>query len=206
MPRTGEGAAERFISCSGLSGMAEAYLHRRGVPLETAEAAGLRFDADFAGRPALVAPLMDQAGRLKSLHGRYLQVVRGQGKMFTFGEPGGVIQMLDGVQAQEPILVEGLFDALSVAACGWPCVATIGRWAPWLADAWSGRAVWLAFDAGRPGEAEVVRYGRLLADSRVRRMLPPPRCKDWNTALVKRGPGALARWLRESLAKGRGSA
>jgi hypothetical protein len=27
-----------------------------------------------------------------------------------------------------------------------------------------------------------------------------PRCKDWNTALVKRGRAEVSRWLRESLA------
>lgn len=200
MPGTGEGAAERFSGASALSGTpAEGYLSKRAVPLSVAETAGVRFDGTFGGRPAVVVALKDLTGRLTSLHGRYLHVRRGQEKMLTFGVGGGVIEMLDGVQAEEPIVVEGLFDALSLAACGCPCIATIGRWAPWLSETWAGRTVWLAFDAGKPGDAEVELYTKRLHRSRVRRLQPPPRCQDWNTALVKRGQGVVTRWVRDSL-------
>ena len=30
----------------------------------------------------------------------------------------------------------------------------------------------------------------------------PPRCKDWNTALVKRGRDAVTRWVRDRIAIG----
>ena len=134
------------------------------------------------------------------MHGRYLHVVRGENNMLTVGGGGGLVQMLGGWQAEPLILVEGVFDALSLAACGWPCVATIGRWAPWLGEVALGRETWLAFDAGRPGEADAARYRQRLDGSRVRRLLPPPLCKDWNTALVKRGPGTVTSWLRDRIA------
>jgi hypothetical protein len=201
MPGTGEGPAERFASAGELAGTAAAgYLQKRHVPLQVAEAAEVRFDAQFAGRAAVVVALRDAGNRVTALHGRYLEVRRGQNKMLTFGSGGGVIAMPGGLQAEQPILVEGLFDALSLASCGWPCVATIGRWAPWLAEQWAEKTVWLGFDAGKPGEAEYARHGRLLCRSKVRRLLPPPRCQDWNTALVKRGPSVVAHWIREQLA------
>jgi hypothetical protein len=204
LPGTGESPAERLACAAPLAGTpGEAYLERRGVPLEVAEAAGVRFDADFCGRPALLVALRDRSGGLASLHGRYLHVVRGEDKMLTIGAGGGVVQMLCGWQSEPVILVEGLFDALSLAACGWSSIATVGRWAPWLPEAFLGREVWLAFDAGRPGEADAVRYTQRLDGSRVHRLLPPPRCKDWNTALVKRGPGVVTSWVRDCISGGR---
>ena len=50
-----------------------------------------------------------------------------------------------------------------------------------------------------PGEADALLYAQRLSRSRLRRLLPPPRCKDWNTALVKRGSALVTRWVRDSL-------
>lgn len=200
MPGTDESPAELLDRSDALAGtLGEAYLARRRVPLRFAEAAGIRFAPDFGGRPALLAPLRDRSGELASLHGRYLRVVRGENKMLTVGAGRGVVLMPGGWQADPLIVVEGMFDALSLASCGWPCVATVGRWAPWLAEALAEREVWLAFDAGRPGEVDALLYAQRLSRSRLRRLLPPPRCKDWNTALVKRGSALVTRWVRDSL-------
>jgi hypothetical protein len=162
-----------------------------------AESAGVRFDPDWNGRAAVVVGLYDQAGVLKSVHGRYMSTLRGQNKMLTVGRAGGVCNVGSGWRAEPLILVEGLFDALSLAACGWSSVATIGRWAPWIPQVCAGRMVWLGFDANRPGEREAAHYARVLHDSSVQRLLPPDRCKDWNTALVKKGRWTLSSWLRD---------
>ncbi len=202
MPGTGENPAERLARAVPLAGTAgEAYVARRGVPVEVAEAAGVRFDPDFGGRPAVLVALRDRADALASVHGRYLHSVRGQNKMLTIGPGGGALGVLGGWRAEPLILVEGLFDALSLAACGWAAVATIGRWAPWLPEVTAGRVVWLAFDASRSGETEAARYAARLRETEVRRLPPPPRCKDWSTALAKRGHGTVARWLRERIAE-----
>ena len=108
--------------------------------------------------------------------------------------------MLGGWRVEPLILVEGLFDALSLATCGWAAVATIGRWAPWLPKISYGRTVWLAFDQSRPGETDVARYKSHLCDAKLQRLVPPPRCKDWSTALVKCGRITLTRWVHDSLA------
>lgn len=198
MPNTGlhpEQLLARAVPLAGSAG--QAYVERRGVPVAVAVAAGVRFENDFAGRPAVIVALRDNAGRLTSVHGRYLDTVRGQNKMLTIGPGDGAISVLNGWHAEPLILVEGLFDALSLATCGWSAVAHIGRWASWLPEVTAGREVWLAFDASKPAEADVAHYTARLQNARLRRVLPPPRCKDWNTALRKRGPAALTRWLQQ---------
>jgi hypothetical protein len=196
MPGTGEGPWELLSHAMPLAGtLGQTYVERRGVPVEVAEAAGVRFDADFGGRPAVLIAMRDQEDRLTSVHGRYLFTARGQNKMLTIGQGRGVVSLLGGWRVEPLLLVEGLFDALSLASCGWPSVATIGRWAPWLPEVLAGRLVMLAFDASRPGETEVARYASRLHMANVRRLPPPPRCKDWSTALVKRGHSSVRCWV-----------
>ncbi|WP_431051650.1 DUF7146 domain-containing protein [Roseateles sp. L2-2] len=198
MPRSGESPDERFARARPLAGTpGQDYVERRGIPLAIAEAAGLRFDPDWAGRPAVLVALHDHAGAMVSVHGRYLSTLRGQDKMLTIGPGGGVVDIGDVGDGRPLILVEGVFDALSLAVCGCGGVATIGRWAPWLPEACADRLAWLGFDANKPGEREAAAYAQRL--SRVRRLPPPPRCKDWNTALCKRGRAEVTRWLRAQL-------
>lgn len=181
------------------------YVEKRGVTCAVASAAGVRFDPDWAGRPAVVVALRDREERITSVHGRYLHNLRGEDKMLTVGKGGGAIAVLGGWRADPLVLVEGLFDALSLAMCGQAAVATIGREVPWLAGVAQGRTVHVAFDATRPGEEEAARIAATLAGAVVRRLLPPPRCKDWSTALVKRGPPELTRWVRSNVGASSGT-
>jgi hypothetical protein len=178
------------------------YVERRGVAVDVAAAAGVRFAANFGGRPAVLVAMRNHEDTLVAVHGRYLHTIRGQNKMLTIGLSGGMVSVLSGWRAEPLILVEGLFDALSLATCGWAAVATIGRWAPWLPEVSAGRVAWLAFDASRPGESDVTRYAERLRDADVRRLPPPPHCKDWNTALVKCGRSGVTRWIRGRLTAG----
>jgi hypothetical protein len=178
----------------------QTYVERRGISLAVAEAAGLRYAPEFAGRPAVIAALYNRQGSLASVHARHLAVARDQDKMLTIGPGGGTVNVLGGWRTHPLIVVEGLFDALSLAMCGYACAATIGRWVPWLREVSKGRAVWLAFDAGRSGDAEASRYAEQMYAAHLRRMLPPGRSKDWNTALVKQGPHTVASWVRLCLA------
>ena len=198
MPKSDLSPEQLFACAEPLVGTAgEAYVERRGIPVAVATAAGVAFDGNFGDRPAVITALRDSEQRVTSVHGRYLNTVRGQNKMLTIGSGNGVISVLNGWQAEPLIIVEGLFDALSLAVCGWSAVAHIGRWANWLPGVSAGREVWLAFDASRPAEVDVARYRGRLPHAQVRRVLPPPRCKDWSTALLKRGPGEVTRWLQQ---------
>jgi hypothetical protein len=199
MPGTGNTPCELLAGAVPLAGTpGQAYVERRGIPIAVANAAGVRFDADFGGRAAVIAALRDRDDNLASIPGRYLRVVRSQNKMLI-GTGNGMISVLGGWRAEPLILVEGLFDALSLATCGISCAATIGRWTQWLPEVSRSRMVWLAFDASKSGEAEATRYHGLLLGADLRRLRPPPLCKDWNTALVKRGHIAVTLWLRQSL-------
>lgn len=198
MPGSGLLPEELLARATPLAdGAGRDYVERRAIPVAVAAAAGVRFDSDFGGRPAVVVPLYDQTQHLTSIHGRYLDTARGQNKMLTIGPGNGLISVLDGWHGEPLIVVEGLFDALSLATCGWSAVAHIGRWASWLPQVSAGREVWLAFDASRSAEADVVQYRQRLPQARLRRVLPPPRCKDWNTALLKRGANEVRRWLQQ---------
>lgn len=197
MPGSGLPPEEIYARALPLAGTpGQAYVERRCVPVGIADAAGVRFDPDFAGRPAVLVPMRDHGNNMTAVHGRYLHSTRYQNKMLTVGTIGGAVAVMDGWQAEPLILVEGLFDALSLAACGWASVAIIGRPIFRLPDMTSGRVVWVAFDASRSGEVHTVTYRDRLPNAVVRRLPPPPGCKDWSTALVKRGREAVAKWVR----------
>ena len=107
MPNSGLSAEQLLGRAMPLAGTAgQAYVERRGVPVAVATAAGVRFDMDFGGRPAVVVALYDNESRLASVHGRYLDTVRGQNKMLTIGPGNGVISVLDGRRAKPLVLVE----------------------------------------------------------------------------------------------------
>ena len=78
-------------------------------------------------------------------------------------------------------------------------MATIGRWATWLPDWCKGRDIWLAFDASKGADVEAARYRVTLSGAKVRRIRPPGRSKDWNSALRKQGVVALQYWLKAHL-------
>lgn len=200
LPGTNHGPTQLLARAQPLDGtLGQSYTEHRSVPVDVAEQAGVRFYPDYAGRPAVIVPLYDGNNRLTSVHGRYLHTVRGQNKMLTVGPGNGLIRVLDGERAEPIILVEGLFDALSLATCGWPAVATIGRWATWLPDWCKDRDVWLAFDASKGADVEATRYRVALSGAKVRRIRPPGRSKDWNSALRKHGVAALQYWLKDHL-------
>ena len=200
MPRTGETPDERLARGLALIGTpGQGYVEKRGIPAGIAENEGVRYDADWSGRPAFIVPMLDADDHLRSVHGRYLAQTAWQDKMLTIGPGGGVVSVLGGWRADPMIIVEGLFDALSLAVCGRGSVATVGRWAPWLPDVCANKLVWLAFDGNRPGELEAARYRERLVSARTERLLPPGHYKDWNTALVKRGRGYVEAWLNHHL-------
>jgi hypothetical protein len=200
MPVTGEAPQHRLNCGLLLTGTpAQAYIEKRGIPIDIAHEAGVRFDADWNGRSAVIAPMFNQEHALCSVHGRYLNQTGRQDKMFTIGPGGGILSVGDGYHTEPIILVEGLFDALSLAVCGYSSLATVGRLAPWLPEVCKEKLVLLAFDANQPGEAEVDFYKLFLTGAKIHRLAPPGHTKDWNSALMKRGALMVAHWLEYNL-------
>jgi hypothetical protein len=200
MPVTGEAPQDRLDRGLPLCGTpGQAYVENRCIPIEIANEAGVRFDPDWNGRPAVIVPMFNNEHTLCSVHGRYLSQSGDQDKMCTIGPGGGILSVRDGCHAEPIILVEGLFDALSLAVCGYSSLATVGRLAPWLPEVCKDKLVLLAFDANKPGEAEVDFYKKILSGAKTRRLTPPGHTKDWNSALMKRGAAMVAHWLEYNL-------
>ena len=169
----------------------EAYAASRCIPFGVLERAGVRFAPDWLGGPALVAPVRDLSDELCAGHGRY--IVPHDPKCRSEGEIGlGVFKSdRDALSYQVVTLCEGLFDALSLAAAGFPAVALIGlAWRPWLVPALEGRTVNLAFDADQAGDAAARDWEARLAPI-VTRRLRPVGGKDWNEELLAGGVDAL---------------
>ncbi|HEX7903452.1 MAG TPA: toprim domain-containing protein [Chitinophagaceae bacterium] len=200
MPVTGELPQQRLdrgLSLVGTRG--EQYVEYRKIPVAIAHDADVRFDPDWNGRPAVIAPMRGENDELCSVHGRYLHQTGNQDKMFTIGPGGGILSVGDGLHANPVIIVEGLFDALSLAVCGYSSIATVGRLAPWLPGVCKGKQVILAFDGNNPGESQTNFYKEYLIDANIHRVTPPGHCKDWNTALVKRGHHVIEQWLNTNI-------
>lgn len=199
MPVTNETPGERLSrSLPLLNTPGQQYVEKRGISIKIAHEAGVRFDPDWNGRPAVIAPMVNMAHELCSLHGRYLNIIGKQNKMFTIGAGGGMLPVGSGWNDDLVIIVEGLFDALSLATCGYSAIATVGRLAPWLPEVCKDHFVMLAFDGNHPGESEVKFYKEFLVGANCYRITPPEHCKDWNTALIKQGQHVIQRWLKKN--------
>jgi hypothetical protein len=203
VPDSGETPAEALAGAHPLDDpQCLAYLERRRIPLAVAEAAGLRFTPSFNGRPAVLAAMRHHDGELRAVTARYLVTARDEWKILTVGHAGGVFAVLDGLRSDPLLLVEGVFDALTVALCGRPAVATIGRYVEWMPGFAAGRTVLLAFDGNKVGDHAARYYQDRMPDSTCRRLRPPPQCKDWSSALAKRGLATVTQWLARTAGEG----
>jgi hypothetical protein len=175
----------------------EAYLFGRGIGCDRATAAGVLFARAWYGRPAVVFPLRDRAGRVVAASGRYLDRrppktrVAGDRKLGAFATPGvwdaAATGPTDGLGHRGTlVVVEGPADALSLAECDVPAVALVGTSAPgWLGSAAAFRRVVVALDADAAGDRAVEGLLRELAPfARSVERLRPPAGKDWNDALL----------------------
>lgn len=200
MPHSGETAQELLEKALPLPGTdGAAYVQRRGISLEVAQEAGLRYAENFNGRPAVIAPLTNAQHEVCSVHGRYLTTIGKENKMCTIGIGDAVVWAGTNNKQKPIIIVEGLFDALSLAECGWSAIAPIGRRISWLPEYCNDREVWLAFDNCKPAERDVLRYREELQGARIKRVYPPRHYKDWNTALVKGGKHLISRWREQQV-------
>jgi hypothetical protein len=199
MPTTGETPQERLNKSLPVSNTpAENYLNKRGIRLSIAHNAGVRYDPDWNGRQAVIAPMYDADKKLCSVHGRYFLQIGNQDKMFTVGPGGGILCIGEALKKNPVIIVEGLFDALSLAMYGFNTLATVGRLAPWLAQACAGKTVILAFDGNKPGDATAAFYKKFLIGSKTFRLTPPRNSQDWNTALRK-SSGIIRQFVHNQL-------
>lgn len=191
----------------------EKYLQRRGVPLEVALAAEVRFASAWFNHPSVVFPIKNRQNEVIAAQGR---AVRGAAKLTSGPKRNGiffapalkshaansddVFRPLDRV-LPAVILTEAPIDALSLAVCGFPALALCGTSGPdWLHIVCGLRRVLLAFDADEAGDqAAIAIYERLRFFGSKCERLPPPEGKDWNECLLKFGSAALTDWLTSAV-------
>ena len=187
----------------------ESYLQKRGVPLQVAEAAEVRFAKSWFGHASVAFPIKNRTGEIVAAQGR---AVQGTSKLTCGPKRGGVFfapspkshtshsdDVFKPLDATLPaiLLTEAPIDALSLAACGFPALALCGTSGPdWLRIACGLRHVLLAFDADEAGDQAALLLEHRLQSlgARCRRLIPP-QGKDWNEALIIWGHAALSDWL-----------
>ncbi|HEX2949146.1 MAG TPA: toprim domain-containing protein [Armatimonadota bacterium] len=176
---------------------AEEYLHSRGMDALFPTASGVKFSSNWFGHPAVVFPIRNKDGRLVAAQGRYLdpqsnpktrtaQALQGSAKDGVFSTPEAFHQ-------DEIIITEAPIDALSLALCGFPALATIGTHFPdWLPRACAFKPVYLATDADTGGDTFAARLAAALPSfgATVYRLRPDGE-KDWNAVLMAHGRQAL---------------
>lgn len=139
-----------------------AYLQGRGIPLPVAIAAGVRYHPrypDWVGdvahyHGAIVFRVQGADGAGVAVETRFLKPRPDSAKSKSSGTKGaGVFVASPGALDVDGLTIaEGPFTALSIAACGFACVALCGRTAPaWLPTRLALRAVVIAFDEGETG-------------------------------------------------------
>lgn len=211
---------ERFEKLPAIEGTpGAAYLRGRGVSLEVASAASVRFSPRWMprrieepGEPprwerraAIVFPIHDQAGELVAAQGRYTDD-RDDPKTKTRGPKSrGVFAAAGAFDVPPFIITEAPIDALSLAVAGFPAVALCGSdGAPdWLPKFCFGRTVFLGFDADelnaqgkRPGDDAADKLALSLESfGATCKRLRPEGAKDWNEFLIQFGRDELARFI-----------
>jgi hypothetical protein len=185
-------------TASFLGSPAEAYLRGRGIRLSHANEAGVRYAADWYGRPAVVFPIKDRGGRIVAADGRYLD--DGSPKARTMGPKGAGAFLTYAALEVEPLLIcEAPLDALSLVGAGFPTIALCGTsWPAWLAAAAAFRPVLLGLDNDQSGEQAAPKLAAALSLGSACYRLRPER-KDWNDDLRAIGPYRLALHLAEQL-------
>jgi len=181
------------------SSPAAAYLEGRSIPLHVAERSPVRYSPKFLGRAAVVFGFHDEYGRNVASQGRCIAPGDPWKRTIkqTDGAHGGIFIARGALEAERPIITEAPIDALTLAACGFPAIATGGTSYPdWLARAFALRTVILAHDADAAGDRAAQEIGDALRVTGASpKRLRPTGEKDWNAILCKFG---LA-YLREAL-------
>lgn len=179
------------------------YLESRGIPLDAAQAAHVRYAFDWYGRPAVVFPVQDASGRLVGAEGRYVDGREDPKSRSAGAKSRGVFVATSGaLDADGVTLCEGPITALSVAACGFPAIALCGHAGapPWLVKRLALRTVFLSADYGEQGAAELAaKLSRQLAalGASCFRLSPP--AGDWNDYLQAAGLPAMREALTAAI-------
>ncbi|MHB9132617.1 MAG: CHC2 zinc finger domain-containing protein [Armatimonadota bacterium] len=204
---------QQLIGLQSLAGSPGAeYLQCRGIDLEYAFHSEVLYHPLWYGHaPAVLFPIRNKSGELIAAEGRYFyEVVIHMGdkpiKKQTAGPKSQGVFSTPGAFAQPFVfLTEGPIDALTLAMCGIPTVATCSasNCVAWLLEVCTGKDVIIGFDPDSGGEAGTRQQREKLflpAGIQPRWITPP--CGDWNDFLLTYGREALTQRLREIIPHG----
>lgn len=191
---------------------AEGYLLARGIPADLARAAKVRYCPRWehweqdgkqwalkgASRRVVFPIYADDRKTLAAVQARSIsreddydaaKLSRGQVAAGVFATPGAW-------EAETVALVEAPIDALSLAACGLPAIATMGCNLPaWIWQAMHRKRALIGTDADEAGDTAAAEWkGPLEAYGAHTKRLRPEGAKDWNEALC-RDPDGLRAFL-----------
>jgi len=187
--------------CAPIKGTpAEAYLRGRGVTMIPEQLVyhpnplGLGSSVGFPliGKDKVHAGFMFRAIEKKEFRIRKNPRYQASGQVFV---------TLDALNAPRIAIVEAPIDALSLATCGIPAIATIGTSFPdWLTkEIGPNKVIYFGYDNDDAGEKGVKAVDpKKLGEVGIKeasRIRPPKGCKDWNDALQELGTERLARAL-----------
>ena len=184
-----------LISIEGSHG--EAYLRKRGISLEIARLASVKFHPAFSGRPAVVFPIRDVEKKLIGAQGRYIEGSEDP-KTRSFGKISlGYFATGEVWKGEAIFLTEAPIDALSLAEAGYPALALCGTALrkDLLPFAW--KKIFLAFDSDEAGERAAREWEIALKSVGAQPLrVAPYGAKDWNELLVKHGRNEISRQLQ----------
>lgn len=182
---------------------AAAYLERRGIPIEAIpKGARVRYMPAVPAlkiRESVAFGLSDPKGQtvglqLRNIEGTFKPIYKRTDVPHIFATPGAI-------EAERPIIVEAPIDALTVAACGFPSIATCGKSFPdALARTLALKPVQLAQDADHAGDEAAAKAAEKLKEfGAIPQRLRPNGAKDWNEYAQKWGIEALRQALISAL-------
>jgi Toprim-like len=165
-----------------------AYLEGRGIPIDVAAEAGVRFSPTWYGHPSVLFPILNRAGTLMAVSGRFIDdrepksQCGGPKSLGVFATPGALSAPLVAV-CEAPI------DALSLWLSGIAAIALNGTsWPGWLPASLAFKPVLLATDADMRGDVAAKQLSEELSPRGARACRLRPRgAKDWNAVLQLRG-------------------
>jgi hypothetical protein len=172
------------------------YLAGRSISPELAAECGARFSGEWYGRPAVLFPVLDRAGELVAVSGRFtdgrLPKTQAGGTISA-----GVFSTPGALDARCVAVVEGPIDALALWTCGVAAVAIIGvSWTEWLPRALAFKSVLIATDNDQGGEDCAIKLDPVMIARGARVLRLKPRCKDWAKVLEEIGADRLRPHLR----------
>lgn len=202
----------------------EAYLRRRGIDPVFPICRGMLYSPawgwtrdDNAGgwrpfkypRPAVVYPLRDAKGALVAVEGRFIDGKDGTDperykKTCCIGQKGcGVFATPDAFTQATALICEGPVNAISLALCGFPALATCGTGnrPGWLPAACAGKRVVIAFDPDTAGIAAARKLaGHFATAGVIAYELPITQAgADWNDLLQRYGREVLQQALLRAM-------